>query len=111
VDLSPDALHKRVEAIRDSYAGNVKKGKLSEAKLADRMGCISTATALSDEKVAAADIVIEAVFERMDLKKKIFAQLDTVAKPGALLCTNTSTLDIDQIAAATSRPQDVCGTQ
>lgn len=110
VDLSAEALQTRIDAIRASYEGNVKKGKLSETKMAERMSCISTATALSDGKVASADLVIEAVFERMELKKKIFAQLDGVAKLGALLCTNTSTLDIDQIAAATSRPQDVCGT-
>jgi len=110
VDLSADALATRLKGIRSLYEANVKKGKLSEAKLEQRMGCISTATAISDSKVASADIVIEAVFERMDLKKKIFAELDGVVKPGALLCSNTSTLDIDQIAAATSRPQDVCGT-
>ncbi len=73
-----------------------------------RIGLIGGAVGL--DAAAEADVVIEAVFEEMDLKKRVFADLDRVAKPGALLATNTSTLDVDEIAAATSRPQDVVGT-
>ena len=74
------------------------------------MGRFSTATAYDAPGVAQADIVIEAAFERMAVKKEIFKALDAACKPGAILASNTSTLDIDEIAAATSRPAAVCGT-
>ena len=77
---------------------NVAKGKLSEDKLGERMGCITSATSLDDPACSTADLYVEAVFERLELKKAIFKELDAIAKPGALLCTNTSTLDIDKIA-------------
>mmetsp|Transcript_43867 Transcript_43867/g.140918 ORF Transcript_43867/g.140918 Transcript_43867/m.140918 type:complete len:712 (-) Transcript_43867:283-2418(-) len=110
VDKSPEALETRIGGIRAAYEANVAKGKLSEDKLGARMRCITTATSLDDPACSTADLYVEAVFERLELKKAIFKELDAIAKPGALLCTNTSTLDIDKIASATSRPQDVCGT-
>jgi 3-hydroxyacyl-CoA dehydrogenase len=91
-----------------NYAGTVSKGRLSQAAMDERMARIAGTTDLSD--VAPADIVIEAVFENLDLKKTLFAELDRICKPGAIMTTNTSTLDVNAIAAATTRPQDVMGT-
>jgi len=102
------ALDRGRATIEKNLAGAVKRGKLSaekrDAMLADKL---VTTTALSD--FATVDLVIEAVFEDMGVKKDIFAQLDTICKPGAVLASNTSYLDVNQIAAATSRPQDVIG--
>ena len=85
----------------------VKRGRLSAADKAQRMALIHGTLDYGD--LAGADVIIEAALERMDLKKIVFAELDRVAKPGAVLATNTSTLDIDEIATATTRPQDVIG--
>jgi 3-hydroxyacyl-CoA dehydrogenase len=85
----------------------VKRGRIDAAEKARRLGFIRGTLSYAD--LAASDVIIEAVFESMDLKKKIFAALDAVAKPGALLATNTSTLDVDEIAAAVKRPEDVIG--
>jgi len=93
--------------IAATYDAGVAKGKLDPAEAAARGGRIRLAGAL--DAAAGAELVIEAVFEEPDLKREVFAQLDRIAAPGALLATNTSTLDVDAIAAATSRPQDVCG--
>jgi 3-hydroxyacyl-CoA dehydrogenase len=108
LDMTQDALDRGVKKIRDNYAATVSKGRLKQEEMDKRMGLISPSTDLSS--VSASDIVIEAVFERMDVKQDIFRKLDALAKPGAILATNTSTLDVDQIAAATKRPQDVIGT-
>ena len=107
IEISDDALVRGLSNIDRNYAGSVKRGKISEEKAAACRSLISGSTdygALAD-----ADLVIEAVFEDPDLKKKIFTQLDGVCKPGAILATNTSYQDVDEIAAVTSRPEDVIG--
>ena len=107
-EVSQDALDKGVGLITKNYAATVTKGRLSQAQMDTRLGLISTTVSYDD--VADADIVIEAVFEDMDLKKEVFAQLDTACKPDAILATNTSTLDVDEIASTTRRPDKVIGT-
>ncbi len=107
VEISDEALQRGLAIIEKNYAGSVKRGKLSESKAADCRGLIGGATdfgALDD-----VDLVIEAVFEDPELKKDIFARLDKVCKPGAILATNTSYQDVNDIAATTKRPQDVLG--
>jgi 3-hydroxyacyl-CoA dehydrogenase len=108
VDLDQAALERGLGRIRGNYANTVSKGKLTQAAMDRRMGLLTPTTDIA--AVADADIVIEAVFERMDIKLDIFRKLDRLAKPGAILATNTSMLDIDTIAAETGRPQDVVGT-
>lgn len=95
--------------IKGNYAASAKKGKLSEAQMAQRLGKISTAASLDDPALAEADVVVEAAFESMDVKRTIFGQLDRICKPTALLASNTSTLSIDAIGEATSRPASVVG--
>ena len=107
VETSREALEHGMDVIRRNYERTAHKGRISERDVETRMALLTPSLDLAD--VAGADIVIEAVFENMELKKQVFARLDAVAKPGAILATNTSTLDIDQIAAATSRPEDVIG--
>ncbi len=107
VDASQEALDRGRATIRKNYERSVSRGSLTADQMDARMKLI--ALALDYAAVSTADLIIEAVFENMDLKKKIFAKLDQVAKPGAILGTNTSTLDIDAIAAVTKRPQDVIG--
>jgi 3-hydroxyacyl-CoA dehydrogenase len=102
------ALDKGLATIRKNYENTMKKGKLTPEKFEQRVGLI-TGT-LSYDDIAQADIVVEAVFEEMGVKETVFRQLDKVMKPGAILASNTSTLDVDKIAAFTSRPQDVIGT-
>src|SRR6266481_4757189 len=102
VEVAQDALDRGLAVVRKNYAATVEKGRLSQADMDKRMGLITGS--LDRGAVREADIVIEAVFEEMGVKKEVFAALDKVAKPGAVLASNTSTLDIDQIAAATSRP-------
>jgi 3-hydroxyacyl-CoA dehydrogenase len=108
-DATQDALDRGLKKIKDNYAATVSKGRLKQEDMDKRMSLLKPTTNV-DEAVRDADIVIEAVFERMDVKQDLFRKLDAVAKPGAILATNTSTLDVDQIAAATRRPQDVIGT-
>ena len=108
IDTTQDALDKGLKKIRDNYAATVSKGRLTQGDMDKRVGLIRPSTSISD--VANADIVIEAVFERMDVKEDLFRRLDAVAKQGAILATNTSTLDVDRIAAATKRAPDVIGT-
>jgi len=107
-DVSQAAVDKGLEKIKANYAGTVSKGRLKQEEMDKRLALIQTATSL--DAVKDADIVIEAVFERMDVKQDTFRKLDAIAKPGAILATNTSTLDVNQIAAATKRPQEVVGT-
>jgi 3-hydroxyacyl-CoA dehydrogenase len=107
-EVSQEAVDKGVAIITKNYAATVAKGRLSQAQMDSRLGLISTTVSYDD--LADADLVIEAVFEDMDLKKKVFAQLDSVCKPDAILATNTSTLDVDEIASATQRPDKVIGT-
>ena len=106
IDMTQGAVDKGLSTIKKNYAATVSKGRLKQEDMDKRMALIKPATELP----ADADIFIEAVFERMDVKKDIFRKLDALAKPGAILATNTSTLDVDEIAASTKRPQDVIGT-
>ena len=107
LEIDQKGLERGVELIRNNYAGSVKKGRLTEVALEERMALISGSVDYAS--IADADLVIEAVFENMAIKKEVFAKLDRVCKPGAILATNTSTLDLDEIAAVTSRPEDVIG--
>jgi 3-hydroxyacyl-CoA dehydrogenase len=108
LEAKQEALDRGVATIRKNYEAQVKKGKLKQDKLDARMALLSTTLSYADLK--GADMVIEAVFEDMAVKGEVFKQLDAVMKPGAILASNTSTLDVDKIAAFTSRPQDVIGT-
>ncbi len=101
------ALDRGIATIRKNYGNSVKKGRFSQAVMDQRMALITPV--LTYDGFGEADIVVEAVFEEMKLKKQIFAEIDAVAKPDAILASNTSTLNIDQIASATKRPQMVIG--
>jgi 3-hydroxyacyl-CoA dehydrogenase len=107
LELNQDALDKGLGVVRKNYAATVAKGRLTQEAMDQRMGLLQGVT--SYEALKDADIVIEAVFEDMAVKKQVFEKLDAVAKPGAILATNTSTLDVNEIAAVTGRPQDVIG--
>ena len=107
-DLSQEALDKGLKRIKDNYALTVQRGRLKQEEMDKRVALIQGTTDLGAARDA--DIVIEAVFERMDVKQDIFRKLDGVMKPGAILATNTSTLDVNKIAEVTKRPQDVIGT-
>ena len=107
LETTQAALDKGLATIRRNYEGAVKRGKLTPEKLAQRMALLTPT--LSHDAIADADLVIEAVFEEIGVKESVFRKLDEVMKPGAVLATNTSTLDVDRIAAATRRPQDVVG--
>jgi 3-hydroxyacyl-CoA dehydrogenase len=107
VDVSEDALAAGLDKVEQNYAGSVSRGRITQDAMDACMGMISGTTDYAD--VADADIVIEAVFEDMDLKKKIFAELDSACKPETILASNTSSLDINEIGAATGRPDKVCG--
>src|SRR5690606_25493500 len=105
IDVSEDGLQRGLNTIDANYASRVKRGRMSEAEKAATMALITGS--LSMGSVADADLVIEAVFEDMDLKQSIFKTLDEKAKPEAILATNTSTLDIDRIGEVTSMPARV----
>ncbi len=107
LEMKQEALDRGVATIRKNYEAQVKKGKLKQDKYDGRMALLSTTLSYAD--IADADLVIEAVFEEMGVKEKVFKTLDEVCKPGAILASNTSTLDVDAIAAFTKRPQDVVG--
>ena len=107
LEMKQEALDKGVGVMRKNYEAQVKKGKLKQDKLDERMALLSTTLKYDDLKDA--DLVIEAVFEDMGVKEQVFKTLDEVMKPGAILASNTSTLDVDKIAAFTKRPQDVIG--
>lgn len=108
LEQNTDALDAGLAAAKTTYESSVKRGRITVEDMAAQFGNLSGSVDYTD--LADADIVIEAVFEDMDLKKELFAKLDDVCKPGAILATNTSSLDIDEIAAATRRPADVVGT-
>jgi 3-hydroxyacyl-CoA dehydrogenase len=108
LETSREVLDKGLATIRKSYEGSARKGKLSAAQVEERLGLIRPTLSYAD--VAQADIVVEAVFEDMAVKQAVFKTLDETMKPGAILATNTSTLDVNAIARATSRPADVVGT-
>ena len=107
IETTQEALDRGMGMIEKNYRGMVDRGRIDAAEMARRLGLISTA--LDYSAAGAADLIIEAAFEDLELKKDIFARLDRVAKPGAILATNTSYMDINQIAAATGRPEDVIG--
>ncbi len=107
LELQQDALDRGLGVIRKNYQNSADKGKLTQQDVETRMSLLKGTTSYQD--LADVDLVIEAVFEKMSVKEAVFAQLDQVCKPGAILASNTSTLDINQIAACTGRPQDVIG--
>ncbi len=108
LEMKQDALDRGVATIRKNYEAQVQRGKLKQDKLDARMALLSTTLDYAD--IGSADMVIEAVFEEMGVKEKVFRKLDEVMKAGAILASNTSTLDVNAIAAFTKRPQDVIGT-
>ena len=107
LEMKQEALDRGIATIRKNYESQVKKGKLKQDKYEQRMGLLSTTLSYDDLKDS--DMVIEAVFEEMGVKEKVFTELDRVMKPGAILASNTSTLDLNQIASFTKRPEDVVG--
>jgi 3-hydroxyacyl-CoA dehydrogenase len=107
LEMKQEALDKGAGIMRKNYEAQVKKGKLKQDKLDERMALLTTTLKYDDLK--GADLVIEAVFEDMGVKEQVFKTLDEVMKPGAILASNTSTLDVNKIAAFTKRPQDVIG--
>jgi 3-hydroxyacyl-CoA dehydrogenase len=107
LDATPEALDRGMERIRNNYATSVKRGSLAEDEMQRRLARIHPVAGYDD--IADCDVVVEAVFERMDVKKPIFEKLDEVMRQDALLFSNTSALDIDEIAATTKRPQNVAG--
>jgi 3-hydroxyacyl-CoA dehydrogenase len=108
LDASPEVLEKGVARIRNNYAVSVKRGSLAQEEMDKRLALIQPVTTY--EEIADCDAVIEAVFEQMPVKKEVFARLDAAMKPGALLFSNTSALDVDEIASVTKRPEAVAGT-
>ncbi|NDP37733.1 MAG: 3-hydroxyacyl-CoA dehydrogenase [Rhodoferax sp.] len=107
LEMKQDALDRGIATIRKNYEAQVKKGKLKQDKYEQRMSLLSTTLSYDDLKDA--DMVIEAVFEEIGVKEAVFKELDRVMKPGAILASNTSTLDVNKIASFTQRPQDVVG--
>jgi 3-hydroxyacyl-CoA dehydrogenase len=107
-DTTQEALDRGMKRIRENFAATVSRGRLKQEEMERRLSLLRPTTDLGHIKDA--DIVVEAVFERMDVKQELFRKLDALMKPGAILATNTSTLDVNQIAEATKRPQDVIGT-
>jgi len=108
-DVTDAALKRGVDGIRASLEKFASKGRYTAEEVEAAMGRITVTTDLA-EAVADADVIVEAVFEKLEVKQEIFRELDRLAKPGAVLATNTSAIPITQIAAVTSRPQDVVGT-
>ncbi len=107
LETKQEALDRGVATIKKNYEAQVKKGKLMQDKYEQRMALLGTTLNYAD--LGGVDLIIEAVFEDIGVKESVFKQLDEVAKPGAILASNTSTLDVDKIAAFTKRPQDVVG--
>ncbi|MEC5406786.1 3-hydroxyacyl-CoA dehydrogenase NAD-binding domain-containing protein [Paraburkholderia sp. MPAMCS5] len=107
LETKQEALERGLATIRKNYEANVKKGKLKPEALEARMALITPTLSYDDLKNA--DLIVEAVFEELGVKEQVFRRLDEVAKPGAILASNTSTLDVNRIAAFTKRPQDVVG--
>jgi 3-hydroxyacyl-CoA dehydrogenase len=108
LESQPEALERGLATIRKNYEASAKKGKLSAVQVEQRMHLLTPTLSYAD--LADADLIIEAVFEDYGVKQAVFEQLDAIAKPGAILASNTSTLDVNRIAAFTKRPQDVLGT-
>ena len=107
LETRQEALDRGIATLQKNYEDRIKKGKLKQDAYAKRMALLTTT--LNYDDISHADLVIEAVFEDMDVKAAVFKQLDAVMKPGAILASNTSTLDLNTIASFTQRPQDVVG--
>ncbi len=107
LEQKPEALDRGLEVVRVNYQRSADNGRFPQSEVAERMGRLAGTMEMA--ALADCDLVIEAVFEDMALKKQIFTDLDRILKPGAILATNTSALDIDEIASVTKRPQDVIG--
>jgi 3-hydroxyacyl-CoA dehydrogenase len=107
IDADPAALDRGLGRVRANYAGSVSRGRLAQSAMDERLASIRGSVDIGEAREA--DLVIEAVFEDLGLKQSVFRQLDAIAKPGAILATNTSGLDVDAIAGVTRRPQDVVG--
>ncbi len=107
VEREQAALDRGLKVISGNYERSAARGKLTAEQVEQRMALLTPS--LTYESLGEADLIIEAIFENMALKKEIFAKLDSIARPGAILASNTSYLDVNEIAAATSRPQDVLG--
>ncbi|MFP4891347.1 3-hydroxyacyl-CoA dehydrogenase NAD-binding domain-containing protein [Paraburkholderia sp. EG304] len=107
LETKQEALDRGLATIRKNYEATVKKGKLKPEVMEQRLALLSPTLSYDDLKHA--DMIVEAVFEELGVKEQVFGRLDEVAKPGAILASNTSTLDVDKIAAFTKRPQDVVG--
>ncbi len=107
IEVAKEALDRGLGVVRKNYEGTASRGRITAADVEQRMGLIKGSTDFKD--MADADIVIEAVFEEMPVKKDVFAKIDAIAKPDAVLATNTSTLDVNEIASATKRPESVVG--
>jgi 3-hydroxyacyl-CoA dehydrogenase len=107
VEMAQEALDRGTGTIRKNYEASAAKGRLKPEQVEAAMGALNPT--LDFDKLAECDLIIEAVYENMDVKKEIFAKLDKIAKPGAILASNTSYLDVNEIAASTSRPEDVLG--
>ena len=108
IEAKQENLERGVGIIRKNYENTAKKGRLTQDDVEKRMGLLTPSMEM--EALADCDMIIEAVFELMEIKKEVFAKLDKIAKPGAILATNTSYLDVNEIAAVTSRPESVIGT-
>ncbi len=108
VEVAREVLDRGLDIVRKNYEATASRGRITQAEVDKRMGLITGTTDFTAVKDA--DIVIEAVFEEMPIKKEVFAKLDGIAKPDAVLATNTSTLDVNEIASATKRPESVIGT-
>ena len=108
LEMKQEFLDKGLSVIRGNYERTAKKGRLTNEQVEQRMALITPTLDYAD--LGSVDMVIEAVFENMPIKKEVFAKLDKVAKPGCILATNTSTLDVDEIASVTKRPESVIGT-
>jgi 3-hydroxyacyl-CoA dehydrogenase len=107
VEMAQDALDRGTGVMRKNYEASAAKGRFTGEQVEQMMGLLNPT--LDFDALADCDLIIEAVYENMDVKKEIFGKLDTIAKPGAILASNTSYLNVDEIAAATLRPQDVVG--
>jgi 3-hydroxyacyl-CoA dehydrogenase len=107
VEMVKENLDRGVGVIRKNYEASAAKGRFTTEKVESMMAALTPTLSLDD--LADCDLIIEAVYESMDVKKEVFGKLDKIAKPGAILASNTSYLNIDEIAASTSRPQDVLG--
>ena len=108
VEMNQEALDRGIGIVRGNYEATAKKGRMTQDDVEARMALLTPSTNYQD--IAEADMVVEAVFEEMDIKKEVFAKIDAIAKPDAVLATNTSTLDVNEIAESTSRPESVIGT-